>query len=70
VPDVKSNFLEANNISFRLSSTVSGRAARRLDCKKLDENSGTRINVVFLDWAKAFDRVDHQRLLSSCRSTA
>jgi len=30
----------------------------------LDKRSGTHIHVIFLDWAKAFDKVPHQRLLS------
>ncbi|CAB3374662.1 Hypothetical predicted protein [Cloeon dipterum] len=30
----------------------------------LDSSSGQHVHAVFLDWAKAFDRVPHQRLLS------
>jgi ribonucleases P/MRP protein subunit RPP40 len=30
----------------------------------LDEKSGCHMHVISLDWAKAFDKVDHQRLLS------
>jgi Reverse transcriptase (RNA-dependent DNA polymerase)/Endonuclease-reverse transcriptase len=72
VRDKTSEFLEANKViptqqhGFRarrscttlLAGTIDGWAA------KLDEKSGAHIHVVFLDWAKAFDRVDHKRLLS------
>jgi Reverse transcriptase (RNA-dependent DNA polymerase) len=30
----------------------------------LDKKSGTHIHAIFLDWAKAFDKVPHERLLS------
>jgi Reverse transcriptase (RNA-dependent DNA polymerase) len=33
----------------------------------LDKTSGTHIHTVFLDWAKAFDKVPHERLLSKLK---
>ena len=30
----------------------------------LDQNQGTHIHAVFLDWCKAFDKVPHKRLIS------
>jgi ribonucleases P/MRP protein subunit RPP40 len=33
----------------------------------LDRKSGAHIHAIFLDWAKAFDKVPHERLLSKLK---
>jgi ribonucleases P/MRP protein subunit RPP40 len=73
VRDETSKFLEANNIippqqhGFRARRSCTTLLTGAIDgwMAKLDEKPSARINVVFLDWAKAFDRVDHQRLMLS-----
>jgi Reverse transcriptase (RNA-dependent DNA polymerase) len=67
-----SEFLEATKVippqqhGFRARRSCTTLLAGTIDrwAAKLDEKSGAHIHVVFLDWAKAFDRVDHKRLLS------
>ncbi|CAB3387693.1 Hypothetical predicted protein [Cloeon dipterum] len=65
-------FFEANNTlpdsqhGFRNARSCTTMLMRTLDdwSAALDNQSGAHVNVVFLDWAKAFDKVPHQRLLT------
>ncbi|CAB3387627.1 Hypothetical predicted protein [Cloeon dipterum] len=58
LPDCQHGFRERRSCTTMLLKTLDNWTAA------LDSSSGQHVHAVFLDWAKAFDRVPHQRLLS------
>ncbi|CAB3379847.1 Hypothetical predicted protein [Cloeon dipterum] len=58
LPDSQHGFRDRRSCTTMLLKTLDNWTAA------LDSNSGQHVHAVFLDWAKAFDRVPHQRLLS------
>ncbi|XP_065336839.1 uncharacterized protein LOC135937609 [Cloeon dipterum] len=57
-PDSQHGFRSARSCTTMLMRTLDDWTAA------LDSQSGAQVHTVFLDWAKAFDKVPHQRLLS------
>ncbi|CAB3388827.1 Hypothetical predicted protein [Cloeon dipterum] len=58
LPDNQHGFRERRSCTTMLLRTLDSWTAA------IDKNSGGHVHAIFLDWAKAFDKVPHQRLLS------
>ncbi|CAB3387969.1 Hypothetical predicted protein [Cloeon dipterum] len=58
LPDNQHGFRERRSCTTMLLRTLDSWTAAT------DKNSGGNVHAIFLDWAKAFDKVPHQRLLS------
>ncbi|CAB3379844.1 Hypothetical predicted protein [Cloeon dipterum] len=58
LPDSQHGFRSARSCTTMLMRTLDDWTAA------LDSQSGAHVHTVFLDWAKAFDKVPHQRLLT------
>ncbi|CAB3388510.1 Hypothetical predicted protein [Cloeon dipterum] len=58
LPDNQHGFRERRSCTTMLLRTLDSWTAA------IDKNSGGHVHAIFLDWANAFDKVPHQRLLS------
>ena len=65
-------FLKKHNLLYRFQHAFIGKRLcttqilEAMDCWTKFLNEGEMVDVIYLDFAKAFDKVPHKRLISKC----